>query len=135
MTTVRLTRSLLNRVLGGVCGGIGGYLGISAWWVRITFIALALTTFPFAVFTYILLWFVMPGQSLADVPPVPGLGGSGAARYARPESMLILGAGAILVGILVLAQSTNVPQSDLLAPATLLLIGLALLVKQLRGRP
>src|SRR5438046_1135329 len=135
MTTVRLTRSLLNRVLGGVCGGIGGYLGISAWWVRITFIALSLTTFPFAVFTYILLWFVMPGQALAAVPPGPGLGEASVPRFARPESMLILGASAILVGILVLAQSTNVPQSDLLAPVTLLLIGLALLVKQLRGRP
>jgi phage shock protein C len=136
MTTYRLTRNMLDRVLGGVCGGIGSYLGISGWWVRIAFIALVLTTFSFGVLLYILLWLVIPGQTLADLPPILHPGEPRTPRYARPETMLILGAGAILTGVIVLAQGIGALQSvrgDLLAPAMLLLIGLVILIKHLRG--
>jgi phage shock protein C len=136
MTTYRLTRNMLDRVLGGVCGGIGSYLGISGWWVRIAFGALALTTFNFGVLLYILLWLSIPGQSLADLPPILHPGEPRTPRYARPETMLILGAGAILTGVIVLAQGIGALQSvqgDLLAPAMLLLIGLVILIKHLRG--
>jgi phage shock protein C len=136
MTTYRLTRNMLDRVLGGVCGGIGSYLGISGWWVRIAFIALALTTFNFGVLLYILLWLVIPGQTLADLPPILHPGEPRTPRYARPETLLILGAGAILTGVIVLAQGIGALQSargDLLAPTMLLLIGLVILIKHLRG--
>jgi phage shock protein C len=136
MTTYRLTRNMLDRVLGGVCGGIGSYLGMSSWWVRGAFVALALTTFNFAMLLYILLWLIVPYQSLADLPPLLRPGEPRTPRYARPETVLALGAATIAVGIIVLAQSTGVLQSargDLLAPAMLLLIGLVLLIKHLRG--
>jgi phage shock protein C len=136
MTTYRLTRNMLDQVLGGVCGGIGSYLGMSGWWVRAAFIALALTTFNFAMLLYILLWLILPSQSLADLPPLLRPGEPRTPRYARPETVLALGGTTIAVGIIVLAQGTGVLQSargDLLAPVMLLLIGVVLLLKHLRG--
>jgi phage shock protein C len=137
MSTYRLTRNLLNRVLGGVCGGIGSYLGVSGWWVRLAFIALAVTSPIFAILAYILLWFVMPGQTLDDLPPILEPGQARQPRYSRPEAMLLLGIGAIGVGLIVLTQSRGLlagPNGDLLGPSLLFVIGLVLLFKHLRGR-
>ena len=137
MTTYRLTRNMLDRVLGGVSGGIGTYLGISGWWIRLGFIALTLTSFGFGILSYTLLWMLLPGQTLDEVPPFLPAGHAPEPRYARPETMLMLGALAILVGGVVLAQGTGIfqgPQGDLLAPVMLFLVGLTLLLKHFRGR-
>jgi phage shock protein C len=133
--TLPLTRSALDRVLGGVCGGIGSYLGVSGWWVRAAFIALALTTFGFGLLLYALLWVIIPGQSISEVPPILRPGEAPPLRFARPETTLILGAVAILVGIVVLAQGGAIQgvRSDILAPLTLLLIGFVVLLKHVRG--
>lgn len=131
MTRSRLTRSSLDRVLGGVCGGIGTYLGISAWWVRVALLALCLTIPNFGVLLYILLWLIMPSQTLADVQPV----GVDQPRLPRPESTLMLGAGVIIIGVTALAYNLNILTSfkgELLTPVMLFLIGLALLSRQLR---
>ncbi len=136
MTTERLRRSLLDRILGGVCGGIGSHLGISGWWVRLAFVALLLTTGSFGLLLYVLLWLIMPAQGLADLPPLLRPDEAGPLIYARPEGMLLLGALVIIVGTTVLAKETGVLQGiggDLLAPVTLLLIGVVVLFKHLRG--
>jgi phage shock protein C len=136
MQTYRLTRNVFDRVLGGVCGGIGRYLSVSGWWVRAAFVALTLTSLAFGILLYLLLWLIIPIQTLAEVPPILRPGQTRPPRYARPETMLLLGAGSVLVGIVVLTQSTGVLQGvrgDILAPLMLLLIGLALLSKHLRG--
>jgi phage shock protein C len=135
MKTLPLTRSALDRVLGGVCGGIGGYLGVSGWWVRGAFIALTLTTFGFGILLYMLLWVIIPGQTMSEVPPILRPGEALPPRFARPETTLILGTVAILVGIVVLAQGGLLQgvRSDILAPITLLLIGFVVLLKHVRG--
>jgi phage shock protein C len=135
MKTLPLTRSALDRVLGGVCGGIGSYLGVSGWWVRGAFIALSLTTFGFGILLYLLLWVIIPGQGMSELPPILRPGEAPPPRFARPETTLILGTGAILVGIVVLAQGGLLQgvRSDILAPITLLLIGFAVLLKHVRG--
>jgi phage shock protein PspC (stress-responsive transcriptional regulator) len=138
MMTYRLRRNMLDRVLGGVCGGIASTLGVSAWWVRIAFLALVLSSFTFGMLMYLLLWVTIPGQTADDIPPLIRYGEQPTARYVRPEAMLLLGALAILLGGLVLVQGTGLlegPQGDLLAPGLLFLIGLVLLAKHLRGRP
>ena len=136
MTRVRLTRSMLDRVLGGVCGGIGSYLGLSGWWVRIAFVALTVTNLALGIFLYLFLWLVIPGQKLGELPPILRPGQPPTPRYARPEAMLLLGMGTVAVGALLLAQNTGVLQGlqgNLLAPAMLLVIGLVLLLKHVRG--
>ena len=136
MVTDRLTRNMLNRVLGGVCGGIGSYLGISGWWVRAAFAALVLTNVGLGLLLYVLLWFIIPGQTLADLPPILHPGEPRTPRYARPEGMLLLGAGTIVIGAVLLAQGAGILQgsaSQLLTPGMLFIIGLVLLAKHLRG--
>jgi len=135
MVTVRLTSSMLDRVFGGVCGGIGKYLGIDGWWVRAAFIALTIAASIFAILLYVLLWLMIPPQRLSELPPVFGTGDNGS-RYARPETVLLLGAGAMIVGVIVLARSSGVLEGlngDLLAPAMLLGIGIVVLLKQISG--
>ena len=60
----RLTRSN-NKMIGGVCAGIGEYLGIDATVVRVVWV-LMLFFAGFGVLAYLVLWLVMPkSDSLA----------------------------------------------------------------------
>ena len=63
-TLSRLHRSLTDRWLGGVCGGLDELTGIPAWSWRILFV---LTTFlhGLGVLMYILLWIFVPVQKVA----------------------------------------------------------------------
>ncbi|MBX3062014.1 MAG: PspC domain-containing protein [Anaerolineae bacterium] len=136
MTTYPFKRSLLNRIFGGVAGGIGDYLGISGWWIRAVFLAVVLTNFSFGILLYLLLWFLIPAQSLNDVPIIPLPEEIPAPRYTRPEGVLFIGALAIIIGIVILAETTGVllvGGGDLLPPGMLVVIGIVVLLKHLRG--
>ncbi len=52
-------RDPLNRLIGGVCGGLGNYLGISANIIRIVFL-FAFLFYGSGVLIYIILWIIMP---------------------------------------------------------------------------
>lgn len=137
MTSVRLTRNLMNRIFGGVCGGISSYLGISAWWVRAVFVVLTLTNWSIGLLIYLFFWMLMPSQTLRDLPPIVERGPKRTLRYPRAESLIVLGFATVLVGVLVLVQSAGTflaPQGDLLAPGLLFLNGFVLFVKHLRGQ-
>jgi len=48
-----------NRILGGVCAGIGAYWRIEPWIIRIIFLALMFAG-GFGLLIYIILWIVLP---------------------------------------------------------------------------
>ncbi|MBK6326612.1 MAG: PspC domain-containing protein [Chloroflexi bacterium] len=49
-----------NGVVGGVCGGLGEFYGISPFWFRLLFLILLLPGgFP-GLLPYILLWIIIP---------------------------------------------------------------------------
>lgn len=51
-------------LIGGVCGGLGEYFGISPWWFRIVFLIL-LAPGGLPGFTpYVLLWILIPRKSV-----------------------------------------------------------------------
>lgn len=54
-----LRRPRNNRVIAGVCGGLGEYFGIDPTIVRIIFVLLIFFPLP-AVIPYVILWLVMP---------------------------------------------------------------------------
>ncbi|HLE51375.1 MAG TPA: PspC domain-containing protein [Anaerolineales bacterium] len=55
-----LRRSRSNRVIAGVCGGLGEFFGISATWFRVGFlIALIPGGIP-GILLYLLLWLIIP---------------------------------------------------------------------------
>ena len=57
-----LRRSRRNKVIGGVCGGLSEFFGISAFWFRLAFlIALIPGGIPGLV-PYILLWLIIPAR-------------------------------------------------------------------------
>lgn len=61
-TSKRLYRSVVNRKLGGVCGGLAEYFNIDPTLVRVLFIfGLFLGTATF--WAYLILWIVIPEQS------------------------------------------------------------------------
>jgi phage shock protein C len=130
--SLRLTRSLLDRMLGGVCGGLGTYLGINPWWVRIAFSALAFFTFGTGILVYIALWLALPEQTLADIQTQRVGGGGG---RVHPETLVLIGGGVIIIGVLVLALNLGVldnTNGGALLPFGVILLGLTLFAQQLR---
>lgn len=60
-----LYRSEKNKIIGGVCGGLGEYFNIDPSIVRIVF-ALAFFTEGFGLLLYIILWIILPSYSSID---------------------------------------------------------------------
>jgi len=54
-----LFRDTLNGYIGGVCSGLGHFLGIDAIWVRIFFVLISFISFPFNVLAYIVFWIIV----------------------------------------------------------------------------
>ncbi len=59
----RLYRSLSQKMLGGVCGGLAEYFDVDVSLVRLVFIGVALITalLPMLIF-YIISWLVVPTE-------------------------------------------------------------------------
>jgi phage shock protein C len=69
-TIKKLYRSTSDRMLGGVCAGLGQYLGIDPTVVRIVFVLTLFFTFTTSAFVYLALWLLIPEQP-ADLPANP----------------------------------------------------------------
>jgi len=55
----RLMRDENNKLVAGVCSGLGNYFNVDPVLVRLAFI-LAVLLFGFGILPYILLWIIMP---------------------------------------------------------------------------
>ena len=55
----RLYRSDSDRVIAGVCGGLGDYFKVDPIWMRIIFIVL-LFGGGFSLLLYVLMWLIVP---------------------------------------------------------------------------
>ncbi len=126
----RLTRNLMDRTFGGVCGGLGAYLGINSWWVRVGFIALTIFTLGTGFLVYIVLWLAIPEQTLDDLRAAEV-----STTITRPETLVLIGGGVIIIGILVLALNLGVldrTNGGALLPFGVIWLGLTLFAQQLR---
>ena len=64
-----LLRPREDRILGGVCAGLGRRFGIAPWTARLLFV-LALMVIPGSqILIYPVLWILMPSEESAWVPP------------------------------------------------------------------
>jgi phage shock protein C len=85
VATRKLTRSVTDRKLGGVCAGIADYFEIDPVLVRVAFVVLAISG-GFGVLAYVILWIIVP-----EAPTGAPTRGRSAAieiaeeRYARGE--------------------------------------------------
>lgn len=60
-TRAPLRRSRNNRVLAGVCGGLGEFFGINPLWFRIGFLITAIPGGIPGIILYLLCWIIIPG--------------------------------------------------------------------------
>ncbi len=58
----KLYRSRHNKVIGGVCGGLGEYLGVDPTVVRLI-MALVIFVGGMSIFVYLLMWLIMPEEN------------------------------------------------------------------------
>lgn len=70
----RLTLSSSDRLIGGVCGGLGAHTGIPSWGWRVIF-TVGLLYFGLGVLLYVLLWLFIPSDTtpptVATASPTP----------------------------------------------------------------
>lgn len=126
MSTRRVARSLTNRVFGGVCGGLGGYLGLNAWWARLAFVVLTPLSGGVAGLLYLILWWTMRVDLTPDVP--------NAGRDLGALLLVVL--MIVITGAIVLARGAGLLSgpggADLFWPGMLAFAGAALLWQQVR---
>jgi phage shock protein C len=64
----RLLRPQDDRIVAGVCSGIGRYFGVDPVLIRVAFAIFAVVTWGTALIAYPVMWFLMPEEP-APVPP------------------------------------------------------------------
>jgi phage shock protein C len=64
MTTQRnpLRRSHQNRMIAGVCGGLGEFFGISPSWFRLAFIIAFIPGGVPGIALYLIMWLIVPNE-------------------------------------------------------------------------
>lgn len=64
MTTQRpaLRRSRSDRMIAGVCGGLGRFFGISPAWFRLAFLLALIPGGVPGIAVYVLMWVIVPNE-------------------------------------------------------------------------
>ena len=117
-------RSRSERVIAGVCGGIGRYLGVDPMLLRIAFIVLALAN-GLGVIAYVVAWVAIPeerpGQPLAAAP-----------EARRETGRLVLGGSLVVLGLVLLVNRLAPNLDELFWPVALVAVGVAVMLVGLR---
>lgn len=66
-----LVRPRDERVLGGVCAGLGRRFGIAPWPARILFVLLLMVIPGSPILIYPVLWILMPSEQAVPAQPAP----------------------------------------------------------------
>ena len=141
----RLYRSETDRILGGVCGGLGEFLGIDPIFIRIFFIIW--TVFgEYSVLIYLILWVVVPTRTAPDSGEQFGSSELGArfrsvafeirniVHQPSPQLITFAGVGLIAWGVYRLLQRFGFiwfaqDYTDYLWPALLIIAGVFVLAR------
>ncbi len=59
-TKNKLRRSRTNRILAGVCGGLGEFFGIKPFWFRLAFLIAFIPGGIPGLLPYLILWIIIP---------------------------------------------------------------------------
>jgi phage shock protein C len=72
----RLYRSKKERILGGVCAGLGEHLDVDPTVIRLIWAVITVLSLGTGIIIYILAWIIIPEQSQDDgIPPPAESGG------------------------------------------------------------
>jgi phage shock protein C len=115
-----LRRSREDRVIAGVCGGLGRYLGVDPVLLRIAFVVLTVTGGA-GVLLYVLALVVIPDQQEdEDLGPAP---------EARGDLWMYLGVGLIALGSVMLVDELLPWFDRVMAPLVLVAVGAGILYR------
>jgi phage shock protein C len=117
-------RSRSERVIAGVCGGVGRYLGVDPVLLRIAFIILALAN-GLGVIAYVVCWVAIPEDG-PDQPSVP------APQGRRETGRLVLGGSLVVLGLVLLLDRLAPDLDELFWPVAVVAVGVAVMLVGLR---
>jgi len=154
MEIKRLVRSRSDSVVGGVCGGLGVYLGIDSTLVRLFFALLAFAE-GIGILLYFILWVVLPREGRVEGTTLEENVRSGTEEIAERaremgeelqkgakmpghQTELFIGLGLIIIGTYYLLDSLNIYWLSWLKwgviwPVLVIIAGVLLLVRRVRG--
>ncbi|MBN2571393.1 MAG: PspC domain-containing protein [Ignavibacteriales bacterium] len=147
----KIYRSRTNRVLGGVCAGLGNYLNLDPVLIRIIFVVLVIAAGS-GVLIYIILWIIIPEEPVyiqqstgQTIEPKDVNENVSQGNYTQSEQVIktkngsgrmIFGVILIIVGLMFLFETLfDFLDFEYLGPIILILIGVALLYNsfQIKG--
>ena len=154
MKTV-LYRSESDRMLGGVCGGLGDYLGVDSTFIRLFFVLLFFGS-GVGVLAYLALWIVMPEESSAfsgksweenikdstqnfsERVQTVGEEFGEAVRSPHPKAGVIVGIALVFLGSILFIDNLGISglgwlSFDILWPILLIIGGGTLLLRRTQG--
>jgi phage shock protein C len=117
-------RSRSERVLAGVCGGVGRYLGVDPVLLRIAFIILALAN-GLGVIAYVVAWVAIPEER-------PGQPPAAAPEARRETGRLVLGGSLVVLGLVLLVDRLAPDLDELFWPVAVVAVGVAVMLVGLR---
>ena len=117
-------RSRSERVIAGVCGGLGRHLGIDPVLLRAAFVILALAN-GLGVIAYVICWVAIPEEG-PDEPSVP-------APQGRWETgRLVLGGSLVVLGLVLLLDRLAPDLDELFWPVAVVAVGVGVILVGLR---
>ena len=117
-------RSRSERVLAGVCGGVGRYLGVDPVLLRIAFIILTLAN-GLGVIAYVVAWVAIPEEQ-PDQPSGPP------SEPRRETGRLVIGGSLVVLGLVLLLDRLAPELDELFWPVALVAVGVAVMLVGLR---
>lgn len=119
-TPIRLRRSTDDKVIAGVCGGLGTYFGVDPLFFRLAFVVLAIGGGS-GVLLYIVAWLVMPevSEDGEELGRGVSLGSSGP---------LLAGIALITVGLMLLMNNLLPWFDRVMLPLVVVGVGFGLLM-------
>jgi phage shock protein C len=148
----KLYRSPNDRMIAGVCGGLGAYLGIDSSLVRLFFVLLTIGGGS-GVLVYFLMWILIPYPEQGQVASAETIRAGAEEIAARantlgddvrasmrnnPQTSLIVGAALVLLGLVFLVQNLDIVwlhwlDAGMLWPLLLIAAGAALIWRRTKG--
>jgi len=115
-----LRRSREDRVIAGVCGGLGRYLGVDPVLIRVAFVVLAIGG-GIGFLIYGVAWLIIPREA-------PGDDVGSAPRSSAATGRVLVGTALIALGAIILIDRYVSWFDKVIGPIALIGIGIAVLV-------
>jgi phage shock protein C len=119
-----LRRSSDDRLLAGVCGGLGRYLGVDPVLLRIAAVVLALAN-GLGLIAYVIAWIVIPEER-------SGQPAAGALPPRQEMGRLVLGGSLVVLGLVLLLDRLAPDLQRLFWPLAVVAAGAAIMLVGLR---